>query len=91
VPFHDAVYRFSVLDVFFGLKSREDCGGPADGAEDDGPEAHLPEVLLPGHQCRQVEENSGEEQRRGEIVQGGVEPGPVVVEHVFSKSVNSKQ
>ena len=84
VGLHDTVNGLAMLDVVFGLKTGNDCGGSTDRAHDERPEAHLTKSWTPAHHADQLEEHSREQQRGGKVIECSVELRPTVAEHVSS-------
>ena len=81
VGFHHPVDRVAVLDMLLGLQSREHRGRAAERAEDQGVETGLTKGRATGRRGDEIEEHRRDEQRGGQVVERGMQPGPVVAEH----------
>ena len=84
VGLHELVHRLPVGDVVLGLKSRDHRRRRAQRPQHESPERGDPQPFPPSGRGEQIEEHGADQQRRGQIVERRVEPGPVVAEHRVS-------
>jgi hypothetical protein len=88
---HHPVYRLTVVDMPFGLQSRDDGCRSADGTDNQRPEAHLTKDLSPGCQGGHLEQQCGEKQGGRKVVERSMQAGPVVTEHDDSISMQGER
>jgi hypothetical protein len=81
---HDPVDRLAVGDVLLGLEPRQHGQPPADRPGDQRPEPGHPERRPVERGAGQVEHYRDQQQGGREVVEGGVQAGPVVAEHWVS-------
>ena len=80
----ELVHRLPVGDVVLGLKSRNHRRRRAQRPQHESPERGDPQPFPPSGRGEQIEEHGADQQRRGQIVERRVEPGPVVAGHRVS-------
>jgi hypothetical protein len=85
VGLHHPVDRLAMCDVLFGLKPRDHRSTGSEYTDHEHPERYLPEDRSPADQCHQIEEDRRHQQGYRQIVQKGMESGPVIAEHEFSR------